>query len=330
MLTSAPRLPTAFLGGLSWEERWLELEADVDLDLPAYTGATLRGALGAVLRPELCAAQGPCGEVCAQPARCPFYGLFEQSRSENGQGSNVPKPLILEAPLGEPLRAIACGGPVTPPFELHPGQPLPELRNDWRIGLRAGTRLELGLRVLGPAGAALDGVVEGLRRHGLEVKGGRLRLTGVRGGRQTLHLEPAAGAQQLRLALTTPTLIRAGSQTCLDPEQLAPLMLKQAVVRAVTVFNTFFAGPADRIPFVDAAFPEVILIGRRLLRYRLTRHSYRQDRWMDFDGVVGVLEWEGLRPGALAEVIPWLRAAEVLHLGQKATFGLGRVELTVI
>ena len=46
---------------------------------------------------------------------------------------------------------------------------------------------------------------------------------------------------------------------------------------------------------------------------------------MDFDGVIGWLEWEG----DVAPLIPWLRAAEVLHIGQKATFGLGRVELTI-
>ena len=62
----------------------------------------------------------------------------------------------------------------------------------------------------------------------------------------------------------------------------------------------------------------------RLFRYRLPRHSYRQGKWMDFDGVVGWMEWEGPGVGAM---VPWLRAAEALHVGQKATFGLGRVEL---
>src|SRR5690242_20312740 len=44
---------------------------------------------------------------------------------------------------------------------------------------------------------------------------------------------------------------------------------------------------------------------------------------MDFDGVVGWIEWEG----DLTAVLPWLQAVEVLHVGQKATFGLGRLEV---
>jgi CRISPR/Cas system endoribonuclease Cas6 (RAMP superfamily) len=63
--------------------------------------------------------------------------------------------------------------------------------------------------------------------------------------------------------------------------------------------------------------------GSRLFRYELPRHSYRQGKWMNFDGVVGWIEWEG----ELDSVLPWLRAAELLHVGQKATFGMGKLEL---
>ena len=328
-----------FLAALYWEERWLTLAADGQVDLPSYAGSTLRGALGAVMRPALCAqvcAQpgsqpgGPCGEVCALPAVCPFYSLFEQSRAQNGQGANIPKPLILEPPLAEPLAAIARGAAVEPPFELSAGQPLPILRNRWRLGVPHGETIVLGLRGLGAAGAALEGVVAGVEQEGLEVKGGRLRLASFTGGRRTLDatLDAMAipPARRIRLTLTTPTLIHAGQGICLDPARLGPMVLHQAVIRAVTIFNTYFAPRDAKIPFVVPDWPGVTLTAHRLFHYQFTRHSYRQGRSMDFDGVVGWLEWEG----AVAPLIPWLRAAEILHVGQKATFGLGQVELSIL
>ncbi|MBL8237410.1 MAG: CRISPR system precrRNA processing endoribonuclease RAMP protein Cas6 [Bryobacterales bacterium] len=312
----------AVLEEIYWEERWLTLEAEGNVDLPAYTGSTMRGALGTVLRPELCAREGRCGEVCEAPEACPFFGLFEQSRGGNGKGSNQPKPLVLEAPLAEPLGEIARGGTVEAPYELTPGvRGLPVLRNEWRIGVPAGERLQLGLKGLGAAGGALDGVVEGVRRKGLEVKGGRLRLAEVSGGRKRLEIEETSGARRVRVNLLTPVLIKDGDRTCEEPGRLAELVLNQALVRAVTIYNTFFG--RERVPFVKPEWPGVVATGWRLFRYDLTRRSYRQGRWMDFDGVVGWLEYEG----AVESVLPWLRAAEVLHVGQKASFGLGRVEV---
>jgi len=171
----------------------------------------------------------------------------------------------------------------------------------------------------------VDGGAAGVERHGLAVKGGHLRLVSVSGGRRALAVGGERGARRVRLTLTTPTLIRSGNATCLDPARLGIAVLQQAVVRTVSLYNAFFAPRDAKLPFVEADFPQVVLTGHRLFHYQLPRQSYRQGRWMDFDGVVGWLEWEG----DVGPLIPWLRAAEVVHVGQKATFGLGRVELTI-
>jgi hypothetical protein len=320
---------------MHWEERWLEFEPEGCADLPAYAGSTLRGALGTVMRPALCAEreQGGCGEQCGRPAECRFHSLFEQSRAEGGEGPNIPKPLILEAPLGEGLRAIACGAPVAGSlYTLRPGAPMPVLEARERVMVEGGSRIRVGLRALGAAAAALDGIVEGVRRCGLEVKGGRLRLTAVESRRGSLGAELAEGSAAavtsvVRLALVTPTLIgqSGGRGVCFDPAALATLVPAQALVRTVALYNAFYRGPREeKIPFVTAQWPGVQLTAHRLFRYRLPRQSYRQGRWMNFDGVVGWMEWEGR---GVAALVPWLRAAEALHVGQKATFGLGRVEL---
>jgi hypothetical protein len=317
-----------FLGRIEWHECRLELVGDGRVDLPGYAGSTIRGALGAVMRPALCGLDGAgtrCREECGAPGSCPFHSLFEQSRAGGGTGPNIPKPLILESPLGERLATVARGGLVELPYELAPGPGMTTIAHGGRETVEPGTRVVVVVRALGPAGAALEGMVEGVRRCGLEVKGGRLRLESAVASTGRLDTGGGIGVGRVRLALVTPTVIHGDGGTCFDGARLGRLVPDQAMIRAVSIYNAFFARrTTDRIPFVTPEWPGVYLTAHRLFRYRLPRQSYRQQRWMDFDGVVGWMEWEGPRVGAL---VPWLRAAEVLHVGQKATFGLGRVEL---
>ncbi|MBM3740713.1 MAG: CRISPR system precrRNA processing endoribonuclease RAMP protein Cas6 [Acidobacteria bacterium] len=324
----SPAAAVWILDRIHYEERIFALRAEGDLDLPAYAGSTMRGAIGMVMRPELCLgrrdAGAVCGEDCAAPSVCPFYSLFEQSRAGGGAGENQPKPLIIETPLGEPLAAIAAGAEVSEPFELEAGRPVPVLRNGarWRVG--HGQEIELVVRALGVAGAALDGVEEGIRQQGLEVKGGRLRLAEVARRKRRLGREEADGPlRRIRLVIETPLLMKGAEGTCFDPPEVGRMVLEQAVVRAVRIHNHLFARGDGKAPFVRPEWPGVVMTGHRLFRYVLPRHSYRQEEWMNFDGVVGWIEWEG----EVGPLVPWLRAAEVVHVGQKAAFGLGRVRL---
>jgi hypothetical protein len=61
------------------------------------------------------------------------------------------------------------------------------------------------------------------------------------------------------------------------------------------------------------------------LRWRdWQRYSNRQQSTMSLGGFVGDLELAG----DLAPFAPLLRAAEILHVGKGATFGLGKMEIT--
>jgi hypothetical protein len=317
-MVTPTELGTEFLRNIYWEERWLELEAEGEVELPGFAGSTIRGALGAVMRPELCVAPGGCGEFCREPQRCGFFSLFEQSRANNGAGANQPKPLVLDPPCGEELQRIARGGAVRAPFVLKPGTPLAEIENHGTNQIQSGQRVRVGIRGFGAASAALDGVVEGVRRSGLECKGGRLRLRAVEGGPRRLEWNDQA--TRLRVNLLTPLMTKDGDGVCREPLQISVKLLEQAVVRTVQVYNTFFS--QQKLPFVNAIWPGLQLTGYRLFRHDIERRSYRQGKWMRFSGIVGSLEWEG----NVAPLVPWLRAAEVLHIGQKATFGLGKVE----
>jgi CRISPR-associated protein Csx16 len=53
------------------------------------------------------------------------------------------------------------------------------------------------------------------------------------------------------------------------------------------------------------------------------RYSARQKAWMPFGGILGVLEYQQVAPHLLV----WLQLAEWLHIGNKTTFGHGRIGL---
>lgn len=56
---------------------------------------------------------------------------------------------------------------------------------------------------------------------------------------------------------------------------------------------------------------------------QLERYSNRLKEKMDFSGLLGELEFEG----DLTPFVPWLLAAQILHIGRNTTFGMGRIEV---
>ena len=80
------------------------------------------------------------------------------------------------------------------------------------------------------------------------------------------------------------------------------------------------------LPWVEAPPIRAEMIGHRLFHYDLPRHSYRQDKWLDFDGAIGYFDLAG----SIGPAMPWARAAEVLHFGPTSAFGLGKVRFLVL
>lgn len=56
---------------------------------------------------------------------------------------------------------------------------------------------------------------------------------------------------------------------------------------------------------------------------QMHRFSNRKNESMDWSGMLGALQFEG----ELSSFIPWLKAAQVLHIGRNSTFGCGKIDL---
>jgi hypothetical protein len=330
-----------FLEQIEYREAWLALEALDSGELPPYLGSTLRGALGHLLRFALCDGQG-CEQGCQRPESCRYYSLFEQSRTPDGQ--NAPKPLILVAPANAELDAIALGGPVNLPYRRAApmnGECVPMLYNEYSLRIQPGAVLQAGLRVVGPTSVTLPGILEALGRQGLDLGGvpfalrsaydgtGRLlfdrRFPSIRAQMPALMriLPEPERAKRIRIVFHTPAMLKIGRKPSFDPVDFASRFLGHSLAQARKAHDWLMGRPC--LPWIEAPSPPRI-IGHRLFRYCLPRRSYRQGKWLDFDGVVGYLDLEG----DFSAAMPYARSAEILHFGQKATFGLGKVSVLVL
>lgn len=331
-----------FLEAITYRDAWLDLEAVESGDLPPYLGSTMRGALGRLMRPALCEGDG-CGDTCQQPESCRYFAIFERSRTTSG--GNAPKPLILEAPLTERLEEIAIGGPVFLPFETGPGlqeDQTPTLQNNRVLRVERGAIVTAGLRMLGPLSVSLAGIVEAIGRFGLTMSDVRFRLSRASDGAGRILFDsrlPQITAQQpslmrlsseverarrLRIVFATPAVVNLGGKITFDAKALAGCFVEHCLARAVQVYNCLTGQP--RLPWVEAPLVRSALVGQRVYRYRLPRYTFRQQKRLQFDGVVGYIELAG----EFDAVMPFVRAAEILHFGQKATFGLGKVRVFVL
>lgn len=334
-MASNPEWPE-WLEKLWWREAWLTLEAVEPATLPPYLGSTLRGAVGHLLRSALCDGSG-CGHECNQPETCRYYSLFERNR-------DGAKPFMLLAPTLPGLEEIAMGGPVNLPYRTgapRRGELIPTLRCEAGWKFEVGGTLRFGLRLLGIASNVLGAILEAVARWGLAVGGYQFRLVAARDSsgqlvydrrlpavpvqmptQQRLTIDTEA-ASRVRIVFLSPAVFKINKMPTFSPQDFAIRFFEHSIGRAGQIYR---ACSGVRSPWVEAPPTHHEMAGHRLYHYDLPRHSFRQDKWLDFDGVVGYIDLVG----ELGWAMPWARAAEVLHFGQKSAFGLGKVRVLVL
>ena len=222
------------------------------------------------------------------------------------------------------------------------GQSVPTLRSEHPFSIASGTLMRVGIRLLGSSSVAMAAIIEAIARLGLDVGGIRLLLRAAHDGSgrmlfdrsfpliptqnpplQRISCQPEP-ARLVRVVFETPTILKLGKGPTFNPDDFAARFFEHSLARAVQVHNCLMGQPL--LPWMEAPPVHPRIVGHRLFRYLLPRRSYRQDKWMDFDGLMGYLDLAG----ELDAVMPYARAAEVLHFGQKAAFGLGKVRVLVL
>jgi hypothetical protein len=320
---TAIALPTLALKRL----RFLS-EAIEPIRLPAYSGSAWRGVLGRSLRESVCVTRQPICEGCLLRHQCAYSTFFESppaSPEHASRYSALPHPFVLEP---EP-----------------PGR-----RN---IGPRE--HLQLGITLVGPAGALTPYLIHALQRagqRGLGRDGGRFRLASVEqetvlgGGRwqrvfdadsaslsqlDTVAASPGAAPPSASIVFETPVRLKRNGRYTKPHGLDAGVLLGALVARVDQLDELYGSGPPgqpgqpgpnrlDRAAAFDA-IQRLTLEPVELHWVDWTRYSSRQRTRMQLGGLVGTVRLSG---DGLQALWPLVLLGQWLHVGKATSFGLGR------
>jgi hypothetical protein len=298
------------------------LSAEEAVVLPAFLGSMLRGAFGHALRRMVCV-MGPeqaCAE-CGLRQACAYTRIFEPYV----EGEPPPflrgidqavRPYVFE-PLDEGGR-LAPGEALR--FDLLLFGQAAELAAYTVLAVERMARVGLGARrapfrlqkveALSPDGSAQEVFRAGAPLSGARITAGVPEAVPLPEGEVTLRFE-------------TPLRIKVRDHLNDRPRfrDLAFNMLRRILELA------HFHVPGAVIewnfrPLLERA-DDVRILAVDLAWHDWERFSQRQGTTMKLGGLVGTVTLAG----DLAPFNPLLRAAEVVHVGKGATFGLGKVSV---
>lgn len=306
--------------GLSLARYRVVFQALERLDLPAYLGSTLRGAFGHAFRALCCPA--PSGGPCSVPDICPYHSVFETAPGAEATAlrthEEVPRPFVI--------------APAEPGDGDHP----------------AGSMLAFDLTLIGRARQFLPHFVVTLRE--VDRIGRRRRavtlstitatdpLTGasrlvyaapddlVRPGDLPVSLDDCSNVPRpegpVRVRFLTQTRLKHADGFVRRPE--FHVLFRRLLGRLSSLARFHGGGPlhADFRALIDLA--SAVRLARDETRWTTwARYSARQDRRMDWAGLVGEVTYEG----DPAPFWPYLVFGQWTHVGKGATFGLGAYRL---
>jgi hypothetical protein len=298
----------------------LVLEAQVNAYLPSFKGSLLRGAFGHALRRTACAmGKGQACEGCRLRRACVYTRIFETFIEEapppflRGIPSS-PRPYVFEP--GDETRYFSTGDPLT--FDLLLLGQATELQAYAQLAVERMAANGLGSR---RAPFALTAI------HALTPDGSWRTVFDDGRGQDTAPLVPCVpltnglDATRATLRLLTPLRIKTRGEFA---NSLTFRELTFAALRRLLELAHFHV-PGAAIDWSFRALleraSEVRITRSDLTWHDWERYSNRQQAYMVFGGLVGTLDIEG----DLAPFAPLLRAAEIVHIGKGATFGLGKI-----
>ncbi len=275
--------------------------------LPYYKGSAFRGLFGHALRKTVCVTNMTSCELCLLHHHCVYAYMFETFNSRN---ERVAHPFVLEPPLLERR--------LFPP----------------------GDSLKVNLVLFGKALEYIPFIVltfKEMGKRGIGAGQGKFWLKEVTCGEQVIYdfqtqtvttnfspmqlsLEPNNGLDinHVILHFITPTALKINGKITPDINFVS---LLKAIVRRIKALSVYHNGHTVPEIDIDVAHAERTVKQRMSFRpFRWKRYSNRQQREIDFSGIIGELELEG----DLAPFMPLLQAGEIIHIGRGTVYGMGK------
>jgi hypothetical protein len=312
--------------GLALARYRVTLEALEPLALPAYLGSTLRGAFGHAFRRLCCL--GRDGESCPVPDACPYHLVFETSPPPDASAlrthDEIPRPFVIAPP---PARVddYPAGSAVT--FDLTLIGRAREFLPHFVVTLREVDRIGRGRRhVLLRRIEAVHPLTEARE----VVYTSDSNLVTPREASVTLADCAALPCPTGPLAVTfiTQTRLKGGGglgrRASFARRVDFQLLFRRLLGRLSSLARFHGSGPleVDFRGLIEAS--AAVRLTRHETRWtHWARYSGRQDRRMEWEGVVGSVTYEG----DLSAFWPYLVLGQWTHVGNGTTFGLGGYRL---
>ena len=302
-------------------------EALEPLDLPGYLGSTLRGAFGHAFRAVACPA--PRGLDCPVPTQCPYHLIFETSPPPDSEAlrthEEIPRPFVI-APVdsegcgsGEQARRLFQPGDEVS-FELVLMGRAQEFFPYFVVALREVNRIGRGRQT-----------VELRRIDALGVTAAQSRTVYtasenlVHGSADSISIEACSGAAPhgpITIEFLTQTRLKHEGRFVRTPE--FQILFRRLLGRLSSLARFHCGAPLEvdfRALIDKAAVIRLLQNDTRWTRWQ--RYSSRQERRMEWEGIVGRAIYEG----DFTAFWKFLHFGQFIHLGHGATFGLGRYRL---
>jgi len=266
--------------------------------LPAYLGSTLRGAVGQALHCDTSA-----------------YNYLYNNRSLSNGRQDIPNPYLIIPP--ERDRSEFCPGEelcfyiVLLGEAVQYSQPLVNALQERRLGLGA-LRYPFELKK----------ITHAMDRRGIW-KDGNFHKMGTRS--IVLPYLSLPNVNRVTLRTCTPLRIRRDGALL---ETIDFMTIIRNITHRLEGLAKRYGGWVDSIEVarIQALSSQVTVIQNHFELKPITRYSNRIGEKMDFSGLTGSMEVQG----ELTPFVPWLFAAQTLHIGRNTTFGMGQIEVEFI
>lgn len=302
----------------------LYMRADESLMMPAYKGATLRGAFGGMFKDTVCMVPHRDCTRCVLHSQCPYPYVFETPVPETAERlrkyPSAPHPFVI-LPALERKRLYEAGdmfhfdlvlighGINYLPYFIHTFAQFSERRG---LGKGRGKCTLMSVQGRGPKGQwvpVYDGADQVLYDHGPP--------TSI----ADLDRGKTAGAS-LTLLFQTPTRLVYSGRTVSD---LYFHILCRMLLRRVSNLMYFHCDTELDVDFrgLIQKATRIETVSDELRWYDWKRYSSRQHRHVKQGGLVGPITFQGnLQPF-------WhlLQLGSLVHVGKGTSFGLGKYRI---
>ncbi|HEU4964477.1 MAG TPA: CRISPR system precrRNA processing endoribonuclease RAMP protein Cas6 [Bacilli bacterium] len=297
------------------------------LDLPPFKSSAFRGGFGHVFKSLTCKHPGvECG-ACEIQHSCPYVYVFETKPPADSKVlknfENVPRPYVIVTRFDDQKMRFSPGERLSfelmvfgdaieyAPFFIYSFDRLGDVgigkqRRPYRL-----VRVEALDQVNGLAFEVYDGKSRRIRQHDYTLNGSDLEARAAK----------VKGADGVTVSFETPLRMKSKGSYTSDPQ--FHLLVRNAVRRVTSLLYFHHGGKElsmDYASFFKRA-EAIELVENKTRWVDWDRYSARQDKKMSFGGLVGEAEYRG----DISEFVPWLLAAEELHMAKQTAFGLGKI-----